>query len=86
MQLVQTLIMNYAKMGCRMSLKVHIRDAYLDKFKENMGAYSKEQGERFQDISDFERRYENMMGDYIWGLLRENDSQYTRKCRKRTHF
>ena len=31
-QLVQTLIKNYAKMGCRMSLKVHI----LDKFKENM--------------------------------------------------
>ena len=29
-----------------MSLKVHILDAYLDKFK-NMGAYSEEQGERF---------------------------------------
>ena len=52
-----------------MSLKVHILDSHLDKFKENMGAYSEEQGERFhQDILDFERRYqgqynENMMGD-----------------------
>ena len=40
-------------MGCRMSLKVHI----LDQFKENMGAYSEEQGKRsHQDILDFERR------------------------------
>lgn len=90
--LVQTLIKNYAKMGCRMSLKVHILDAHLEKFKQNMGAYSEEQGERFhQDMLDFERRYqgqynENMMGDYIWGLLRESDMQYTRKCRKPTHF
>ena len=39
-----------------MLLKVHIFDARLDKFKENMGAYSEEQGGRFhQDISDFER-------------------------------
>ena len=70
-QLVKTLIKNYAKMGCRMSLKVHILDDHLQKFKSNMGAYSEEQGERFhQDILDFERRYqgqynENMMGDYI---------------------
>ena len=86
-ELVQTLIKNYAKMGCRMSLKVHILDSHLDKFKENMGAYSEEQGECFhQDTLDFERRYqgqynENMMGDYIWGLLRESDSQYNRKSR-----
>ena len=37
-------------MGCRMSLKVHILDAHLDKFKENMGAYSEEQGERFHQV------------------------------------
>jgi hypothetical protein len=34
-----------------------------------------------QDILDFERRYqgqynENMMGDYIWRLIRENNLQY----------
>ena len=58
-QLVQTLIKNYAKMGCRMSLKVHILDAHLDKFKENMGVYSEEQGEHFhQDLLDFEHRYQ----------------------------
>ena len=39
-RLVQTLIKNYTKMGCRISLKVHILYAHLEKFKENMGAYS----------------------------------------------
>ncbi|XP_036328305.1 uncharacterized protein LOC118754674 [Rhagoletis pomonella] len=29
---------------------------------------------------------ENMMGDYIWGLIRESDSQFKRKCRKTTRF
>ncbi|XP_076314715.1 uncharacterized protein LOC143227057 [Tachypleus tridentatus] len=74
-ELIETLVKNYGKMGCRMSLKVHILDTHLDKFK-NMGAYSEEQGGRFhQDILDFERRYEgtyneNMMVDYIWELIR----------------
>ncbi|XP_073526806.1 uncharacterized protein [Phyllobates terribilis] len=92
MQLIQTLIKSYAIIGCRMSLKVHIIDAHLDKFKENMGAYSEEQGECFhQDILDFEHRYQgqynkNMMGDYIGGLLQERDLQYTRKSRKPTYF
>ncbi|KAK8374315.1 hypothetical protein O3P69_018357, partial [Scylla paramamosain] len=60
-----------------MGLKVHILDAHLDNFKVNMGAYSEEQGERFhQNIMNFEQRYqgyfnENMMGDYIWGLIHE---------------
>jgi hypothetical protein len=85
-------VKNYGKIGCRMSLKVHIVDAHLDKFKENKGAYSEEQGGRFhQDILDFECRYqgqynENMMGDYIWGLIRGSDLQYSRKSRKPTHF
>ena len=69
MELVAKLVKSYSKMGCRMSLKVHMLDAHLDEFKENIGAYSEEQGKRFhQDILDFERRYqgqynERMMGD-----------------------
>ena len=75
-----------------MSLKVHILDAHLDKFKKNTGAYSEEQGGRFhQHILDFGCRYqgqynENMMEDYIWGLIRESDLQYSRKSRNPTHF
>ena len=62
-------------MGCRMSLKVHMLDIHLDEFKENIGGYSEEHGERFhQDILDVERRYrgqynERIMDDYIWGFL-----------------
>ena len=87
-QVVQTFIKNYAKMGCRMSLKVHILDAHLEKFKENIGAYSEE---HHQDILDFEHRYqlqynEKMIMDYIWRLIRKSDLQYTRKSRKITHF
>ncbi|KAH0567838.1 hypothetical protein KQX54_014817 [Cotesia glomerata] len=33
-------------MGCRTSLIVHMLHAHLDKFKNSMGAYSEEQGER----------------------------------------
>jgi hypothetical protein len=73
-----------------MSLKVHILDAHLDKFKENMGAYSEEQ-RRALPPGYTGRRYQgqynnNKMGDYIWGLIRESDLQYSRKSRKPTHY
>jgi hypothetical protein len=90
--LVKTLVKDYRAMGCRMSLKVHMLDAHLDKFKDNMGAYSEEQGERFhQDIQEFERRYqgqynENMMGDYIWNLIRDSDCTYNRQSKRPPHF
>jgi len=90
-QLVEDMLKNFKAMGCRMSLKVHMLHAHLDKFKNNMGAYSEEQGERFhQDIMNFEQRYqgqynENMMGDYIWGLLRESTYEHKRKSNT-VHF
>ena len=90
--LVSNLVDRYHTMGCRMSLKVHMLHSHLDKFKDNLGAYSEEQGERFhQDILDFEHRYqgqynENMMGDYVWGLIRETDTPHRRKSRRMSHF
>ena len=75
-----------------MPMKVHMLDPHLNEFKENLGAYFEEHGERFhQAIKDFESRYqgqynENMMGDYIWGLIRKSDLEYRRKSRKTTHF
>jgi len=89
---------NNAKIGCRMSHKVHILDAHLDQLKVITQRrsleldYSKEKGERFyQDILDFERRYqvqhnEKLSGDYIWGHLQERDLQCTRKSRVLNHF
>src|SRR6218665_234173 len=45
---------------------------------------------RFHEMSLFplsqEQYNENMMGDYIRGLLRESDLQYTRKSRKHNPF
>lgn len=90
-KLVEDILKNFKAMGCRMSLKVHMLHAHIDKFKNNMRAYSEEQGERFhQDIKNFEQRYqgqynENMMGDYIWGLLRESTYDHKRKS-KNVHF
>ena len=46
-ELVANLVNSYGNMGCRMSMKVHMLDAHLDEFKENLGAYSEEHGERF---------------------------------------
>ena len=82
----------YQKMGCRMSLKVHVLHAHLDEFKDNMGDYSEKQGERFhQDVRSFEERYkgqynESMMGDYIWNFLRESKLTYHRQSRKNISF
>ena len=86
--LVANLVRSYGDMGCRMSMKVHMLDAHLNEFKKNLGAYPEEHGECFhQDIKDFECRYqrqynENMMGDYIRGLIRESDLQYRLNLRK----
>lgn len=72
--LVKKLIGSYKKLGCKMSLKVHLLDSHLDFFNYNMGDFSEEHGERFhQDISVCEGRYKgkssvNMLGDYIWSL------------------
>ncbi|KAL4706484.1 hypothetical protein ACJJTC_015682 [Scirpophaga incertulas] len=90
-ELITDMITNFSIIGCRMSLKMHMLHSHLDKFKNNMGAYSEEQGERFhQDIMEFERRYqgqytESMMGDYIWGLIRETSTEHERKS-KTVHF
>lgn len=91
-EVIRRLLDTYKNMGCRMSLKLHVLHSHLEVFKSNMGAYSEEQGERFhQDIQQFERRYqgqynEKMLGDYIWGLIRESDISYKRKSRKSITF
>lgn len=92
-EIVENLVDAYRRMGCRMSLKLHVLHAHLQHFKDNMGDYSEEHGERFhQDIRSFEERYkgqynENMMGDYIWNLLRISDmTMHNRQSRRKTSF
>ena len=81
-ELVDGLVEAYRKMGCRMSLKIHILHTHVDEFKDNMDDYSEEQSERFQqDVRSFEEGHkgqynESMMGDYIRNLLRESKVTY----------
>lgn len=35
-ELVEDLVKSYIKMGCRMSIKVHVLDAHLDKSKQKL--------------------------------------------------
>ena len=79
-------------MGCRMSLKMHFLHSHLDFFSPNMSDVSEEHGERFhQDISDMERKHQgrwncNIMGDYLWSIIREDFSVHRHKSRKHNHF
>ena len=90
--IVEELANAYEKIGCRMSLKLLILHSHIDEFQDNLEDYSEEQGERFyQDVKSFEERYkgqynENLMGDYIWNLLRESDLTYNRQSRKKISF
>ena len=90
--IVEELVDAYEKMGCRMSLKLHVLHSHIDKFKDNMGDYSEEQGKRFhQDVKSFEECYKgqynkSMMRDYIWNLVRESELTYNWQSRKKTSF
>ena len=41
-EIVGELVDTYRRIGCRMSLKLHVLHAHFDVFKENMGGYSEE--------------------------------------------
>ena len=60
----------FPDLGCKMSIKVHFQFSHLDKFSDNLGAVSDEQGERFhQDLMSLEEHYQgrwdrHMLADY----------------------
>ena len=73
-----------------MSIKIHYLRDHLDRFPDNLGDLSEEQGERFhQDIKVMGQRYQgrwdtHMMADYCWCLKRDcPNEQHTRKSNKR---
>lgn len=88
--IVQDLLSNLRVMNINMSYKIHFLHAHLDRFPENLGAFSEVQGERFhQDIKVMEQRYKGrwdsaMITDYCWMLIRDKTAQYSRKCLKRS--
>ena len=89
--IVQKLLDNFQALGINMRIKVHFLHSHLDRFPENLGDVSDEQGERFhQDIKVMEERYQGrwgkkMISDYCWCLKRDKpDSQHSRMSKKRT--
>ena len=78
---------NYRDIGADMSIKVHFLHSHLDRFPENCGDVSDEQGEHFhQDIKEMEERYQGrwditMMSDYCWSLKRDDEKNYSRQSR-----
>lgn len=90
-ELVNNMLNNFRALGCNMSIKVHYLHSHLDRFPENLGDTSEEQGERFhQDIKIMEDRFQgrwdtHMMADYCWNLQRDcTDTVHSRMSRKRS--
>jgi hypothetical protein len=85
--LINNLLNTFQALGSNMSIKMHFLHSHLSFFKDNLGAFSEEHGERFhQDIKAMERRYQghwdaSMMGDYVWNLLRSTSTINSRKSR-----
>jgi hypothetical protein len=46
-QLVEDMLFHFNRLGCNMSVKVHYLHSHLDRFPENLGDLSEEQGEIF---------------------------------------
>ena len=71
------------------NMKVNFLFSPLERFPENLGAVSDEQGERFhQDIKFMEVRYQgrwdtHMMADHCWNIMRDiPDVKYSRQSNK----
>ena len=70
---------------------MHLLHFLLDKIKVNMEACTEEQDERFhQDNLRFDKHFRDvtnasterdMMGDYIWELIRETSTKNSRKTK-----
>ncbi|GBM32034.1 hypothetical protein AVEN_127375-1 [Araneus ventricosus] len=58
-ELVNEMLNSFKSFGCNMSIKVYYLYRQLERFPENLGDISEEQGERFhQDIKTMEDRYQ----------------------------
>ena len=88
--LIEKMLKYYHEIGVDMSIKVHFWDSHLDKFPDNCGDFSDEQGERsHQDLKIMGNHYQErwdkrMMADYFYSIKRDlSDVQHDRKSRKR---
>ena len=88
-ELVANLLSFFEDIDAKMSIKVHFQHSHLDRFPENLGALSDEQGERFHlDVKEMEERYQGrwdavMLADYCWSIKRDSVATHSRKSLKR---
>ena len=74
---VHNMLTAFRNLGCNMRIKMHYLFSHMDRFPENLGPMSDEQGERFhQDTKEMEIRYQGRwdavtMADCCWTLKRE---------------
>ena len=77
-EVIQSMLHAYQRLGANISIKVHFLHNHLDQFPANCGDVSNEQGERFhKDIKKMEIRYQGrwdarMMADYYWSIKHGN--------------
>lgn len=89
---VADLLTHCHSLGCNKSPKIHYLNSHLDRFPENCGDVSEEQGERMhQDMQIMENRYEGrwnvkMMADYYWSLYRDLPQDYHNRKTKIRSF
>ena len=75
--LVANMLLAFCDLGCSMGVKLQYLYSHLNRFPENLGAVSDEQGEWFyQDLKTMEERYQgtwdkHMVADYCWSIKRE---------------
>ena len=90
--IVDELLLSLRGLGCRISIKLHYLHSHLDKFPDNLGDVSEEQGERYhQDIKVMEDRYQGrwnsyMMSDYCWSLMRANPDALHKRASSRKNL
>jgi hypothetical protein len=98
-ELIEDILSLYHKLGCNMSLKIHMLHSYLYFFPDNCGMVSDEHcgmvsdehGERFhREIATMEKGYQgkwstSMLAEYCWTLTRNAPEQLHERQAKRSH-
>ncbi|GFV35436.1 uncharacterized protein TNCV_3204681 [Trichonephila clavipes] len=58
-ELVESMLSNLKELECNMSIELHFLLSHLDRFPQNLGDFSEQQGERFhQDLRTMEESYQ----------------------------
>jgi hypothetical protein len=80
--LISSMLKAFQKLRCLMSIKMHFLFSHMEKFPENLGAVSDEQGERFhQDMREIEERYQDSLGrSHDGGLLLVLEERQPSSC------